>query len=233
MNIAALETSGRDGSAAALATGAQRPDGRWDLPLPAGRRSAETLPAALRDLLAQTGWRPEQIDVVAVAAGPGSFTGLRVGVTAAKLLAYVAGARVVEVNTLAAIAAQAEGPEAGALWAVIDAQRGELFAARWGPGDEVGPDAHVELLSVQQWVSRLAPGDTVSGPILARLIDRLPHGVTAADPAHWSPRAATVADLALPRALAGETIAPEALLPHYHRLSAAEEKKQEKLSGTS
>ena len=73
-------------------------------------------------LLKQVGWRPDDVQLVAVSVGPGSFTGLRVGVTAAKVFAYAVGAEVLGVDTLEAIAA-ASPDDVAEVSAVIDAQR--------------------------------------------------------------------------------------------------------------
>ncbi len=74
--------------------------------------------------------------LVAVAVGPGSFTGLRVGVTTVKLFAYAVGAEVLGINTLEVIAAQAPD-EIGDVWAVLDALRGEIIAAYFCAGQGV------------------------------------------------------------------------------------------------
>jgi tRNA threonylcarbamoyladenosine biosynthesis protein TsaB len=172
-------------------------------------------------LLDQTGWQATAIDAVAVASGPGSFTSLRVGVTAAKMLAFVAGCGVVEVDTLAVLAAQA-GNRKQPVWAVLDAQRNELFAARFNAENLTPP---TEILPVEIWLAKLQPGEMVIGPVLEKLRPELPAGVLVAPEESWTPDAQTVVQLALPAALAGEFISPEQLLPRYHRLSAAEEKR--------
>jgi tRNA threonylcarbamoyladenosine biosynthesis protein TsaB len=72
---------------------------------------------------------PDEVDRVAVGLGPGSFTGLRIGVATARGLAQGWGTELVGVSTLRALAAGA--PDAGAVAVVIDARRGEVFAAAW------------------------------------------------------------------------------------------------------
>ncbi len=110
MRILALETTDKTGTVAAL-------DGSnllAEMTLEPTRRSAQTLAPAIQSLLSQVGWRPPDVQLVGVSIGPGSFTGLRVGVTMAKVLAYAVGAEVLGVDTLEAVAAAAYGgPEEG------------------------------------------------------------------------------------------------------------------------
>ncbi len=91
-----------------------------------GRRHAQMLVADVRAALDELHWSPSQIDVVAVSAGPGSFTGLRVGIVFAKTFAWANQTKLVAVDTLQAIAQQAPAsiPE---VTVISDAQRGELF----------------------------------------------------------------------------------------------------------
>src|SRR5687768_13624521 len=124
MRILALETSGKAGSVA-VADGPRLID---QLELNRDRRSAQSLAAGIRTLLDAIGWRIAEIELVAVTIGPGSFTGLRVGVVTAKTLAYTLGARIIGAGTLDVIAAQARCAESH-LAAAIDAQRGQVFAA--------------------------------------------------------------------------------------------------------
>jgi tRNA threonylcarbamoyladenosine biosynthesis protein TsaB len=106
------------------------------------RHATALLPAAERVAAAAGGW--EAIDRIAVGVGPGSFTGLRVGVTAARALALGLNKPLVPVGTLSALAAAiASSPLAGAgrrALAVLDARRGEAFALlRDSEGAEVWP----------------------------------------------------------------------------------------------
>lgn len=97
-----------------------------------GRPHAETLLPALEAALSLAGVRPEEIEAFAVSIGPGSFTGLRVGLATVKGLAFGTGRPVAPVSTLAATACAAAGwPDPVA--ALLDARRGEVYAAAYGP----------------------------------------------------------------------------------------------------
>ncbi|HEX5471854.1 MAG TPA: tRNA (adenosine(37)-N6)-threonylcarbamoyltransferase complex dimerization subunit type 1 TsaB, partial [Lacipirellulaceae bacterium] len=98
--ILAIETSGRHGSVATLGgeVGEARLVGQ--LALTGDQRTAQSLAPAMQQLLAAAQWTPESLDLVAVTVGPGSFTGLRIGVTTAKAFAYAVGADIIRVNTL-------------------------------------------------------------------------------------------------------------------------------------
>jgi tRNA threonylcarbamoyladenosine biosynthesis protein TsaB len=170
-------------------------------------------------------WRPADIELVCVTTGPGSFTGLRIGVVAAKTLAYAASAQLVGVHTLAAIAAGVEQwPKR--LWTVLDAQRQELFVSRFdGDRSIVGQLVpETEILGIQAWLDRLAPGDAVTGPPVGKLRPQIPDGINIVDERLWHPMAAAVGKLGVQLLERGESIDPLKLVPHYYRKSAAEEK---------
>src|SRR4029077_17224460 len=107
MRILAIETSGRTASVAAL----EAADGDVVLLQEAAttrdERTAQALFPVLKVMLQEVGWAPDAIELWTVGVGPGSFTGLRIGVTLAKTFAYAAGAEVIGVNTLAVLAEQA------------------------------------------------------------------------------------------------------------------------------
>jgi tRNA threonylcarbamoyladenosine biosynthesis protein TsaB len=228
----ALETSERVGSLATL-EGAGQTLSVWRESLPAGERTAQSLLPAIQTELGKRGWEPKQLDWIAVTSGPGSFTGLRLGVTTAKTLAYATGAQLAEVHTLSAVAAGVSLPTQR-LWTVLDAQRNELFVACFLPGwqarQEFFPETHV--VGVERWLEGLQSGDTVCGPPLAKLLGRLPAGVTAAPRAQWFPCASWVGQLAVDSVRAGAGSAGPGstgvnamqLVPRYYRKSAAEEK---------
>jgi tRNA threonylcarbamoyladenosine biosynthesis protein TsaB len=220
MRILALETSTRLASVAALAD--DRLLGQSDFG--SDQRTAQAFAPSMVRQLEAVGWKPGDVQLMVVSHGPGSFTGLRVGVTAAKTLAYATGAEILGVNTLQVIAAQATGPWQE-ITAVADAQRRQLFAARFrrkGQAWEVAEPT--SIVDSQAWLRSLTEGQVVTGPGLARLRDPLPHGVMATPMESWLPRAETVGRIGYLDYTAGRRDDLWKLTPHYYRRSAAEEK---------
>jgi tRNA threonylcarbamoyladenosine biosynthesis protein TsaB len=221
MHILALESSGKWGSVAA----AIGPKLVGQRNLNPAQRNAQSLAAGIRALVEGIGWRTADIELVAVTKGPGSFTGLRVGVVTAKTLAYSLGARVIGLDTLEVIAAQARC-DLPRLSVAMDAQRGAVFAATFeggAPGEWQKIDGP-RLLDDEAWLTGLKPGMASSGPALARLASRLPAGITLIDEADRAPRADAVAQLAWVRHMQGAYDDVWTLAPLYMRKSAAEEK---------
>jgi tRNA threonylcarbamoyladenosine biosynthesis protein TsaB len=192
--------------------------------LPARERTAQSLAPGLREMLRQVDWPAQSIELVSVTVGPGSFTGLRIGVTTAKALAYALGAQIIGVDTLEVLAAQAPAA-AGRLWTIVDAQRQELFAASF---EFVGAAARrtsaTQIMHQEKWLAGLEAGDRVIGPALERLAARLPAHVLALPTELWQPTAAAVGQVAWRAYQAGRRDDVWKLLPNYFRPSAAEEK---------
>lgn len=226
--IVAIETVGFTGSVA-LAEGDRLVA---EQVLPREKRVAQTLAPAIQAMLAQQGWKATEVDLVAVAVGPGSFTGLRCGVTTAKVLAYAAKADVLGVDSLAVIA---EGAPTSCqeLAAVIDAQRRQLFVATFhrDASGQMQPDAASHIVDIETWLTSLPAGQRVAGPVLEKLASRLPAHVQPLPPEYWLPRAACVASLAWRQYQAGERHDVWQIVPKYLRASAAEEKRGEQLPG--
>ena len=220
MRILALETSGLYGSVAVLDD--DRVIGETELPR--DRRSAQMLAPAIQQQLAAVQWRPAEIELIAVTQGPGSFTGLRVGITTAKTLAYATGAAVLGVNTLAVIAAQVAG-ESRDVCAVLDAQRQQLYAAtfRRTPAGRLETIAEATIVDRTAWLANCG-GLAVTGSGLKGLVDLLPQSAVMVNEEFWAPRAATVGQLAFCDYQTGRRDDVWQLLPLYIRRSAAEEK---------
>ena len=196
-------------------------------------------------VLRQVGWSVKSLDAVAVALGPGSFTGLRIGLATARTLAFAVGAKLFGVNTLQVIAVnaclagdfgQTEKPHSGRLiTAAVDAQRGEVSAQTFWltPSRHFAGDFYPEpiderrLLSVSAWwaMANDAALD-YTGPILFKTAGAKPESVRLLDESLWLPRAVGVSRIAWERLLSGESDDLMTMQPYYSRRSAAEEKKQ-------
>jgi len=221
MRILALETTTATGAVAALSDRTLL----GQISLQSGQRSAQALAPALRDLFSNVGWQAADVQLIAVTQGPGSFTGLRVGVTTAKTLAYVVGAELVGVDTLEVIAAGAPG-EISAVSVVLDAGRDQVFAADFVREDEYRVRAvhATRIIERDAWLAGSQARGHVSGPGLRNLIDQLPPDVIALAPEHWPPQAAIVGQTGLTHYLAGRRDDHWTLVPNYYRKSAAEER---------
>lgn len=222
MRLLAIETTGSAGSLALLDEGTVLETLKLDPAL----RSAQSLAPAIVDLLKKVKWKPADLQGICVATGPGSFTGLRIGVATAKLLAYAVGADVIGVHTLEAISAQAPADYYD-LWVAMDAQREQVFAGHFlrSPGEaERSWDGNTLLLANEAWIQMLSPGSAVSGPALHKLSPLIPAEIKKVDAMQWDPIAVTVGTIGWRAFKSGRRDDLHSLLPHYFRKSAAEEK---------
>ncbi len=189
---------------------------------------ATRLLAMTDELLVQAGLGLEQVDRIAAGAGPGTFTGLRVGIATARGLAQSLGTELVAVSSLRALAHGARGGEEGAgrtVLATIDARRREVFAAAYSPrGEELAggralPPADIVTVLGEAGATEGAPLGVGDGAVRYRVeLERA--GVEV--PADTSPlhllRAAAVCELGLAASAAGYA----EVLPDYLRRPDAE-----------
>ncbi|MEW4568302.1 tRNA (adenosine(37)-N6)-threonylcarbamoyltransferase complex dimerization subunit type 1 TsaB [Tautonia sp. JC769] len=223
MNLLALDTSTLH---SAVALGCL--DGRslFEHPEP-GPRHGRLLVPAIRDLLRRADLRPRDLHAVAVAVGPGSFTGLRVGVTAAKTLAFAVGCPILPLSTLE-ILAQNAPTDALRVVTAIDAQRGDLFSAsfrREATGSPLLREAPDQIIPAEAWAAGLPTGGFVLCPTPDRIAAMLPEHASIGPPEQARPDGQALLSLAA-RALAdGDRADPWTLEPRYLRRSAAEEKR--------
>ena len=192
-----------------------------EMTLDAEARSASLLAPGIQKILQQAQWQATDLDRIAVTVGPGSFTGLRVGVTTAKTLAYALGIDVIGVNTLAVLASQVN--HTGVVESVMDAQRNEVFRQRFEVRNGVAVACgDVTIEDDLQWQQEIESNVVVTGPVLKKLEPLFNRDLQTAPAAQWTPQAATVARLALNLEPVGT---PFELNPIYYRKSAAEEKR--------
>lgn len=211
--ILALDTSTRAGSAALARDGEVVAASAGD----PSRTHGERLPGDLLALAGEAGVALSDVDRFAVASGPGSFTGLRVGLATAQALALVHRRPVVPVSTLEALA-RTPGP-GGRVLAWLDGRRRDVFAALYEratgaclAGPRVGPPAEI----LDAWMPELAGrrvdvvGDAVAAA-RALLAERLGPAAGLVD--HPPPLAPAVARIAFER----RGVAPHAAQPLYVR----------------
>jgi tRNA threonylcarbamoyladenosine biosynthesis protein TsaB len=227
MLVLALDTTTRAGSVALIRDGEVLDVHVGDAAL----THAARLPGDLLEVLRRRGLDLADVDLFAVAAGPGSFTGLRIGIAAIQGLAFATRRPVVGVSALEALARGADdrAPLVGA-W--MDAQRGEVYAQLYGQGATlerpvlrpaaVGRPAVI----LDAWATDLAPDGArflfVGDGALAHraaIDDRWPGARVAST---VPPLAPTIALLAAHRAAHGEAGPPHAVKPLYVRRPDAE-----------
>jgi len=217
--ILALDTTTRAGSAAVLRDGAVLAELSGDPALTHGQR----LPGELMRVLEQADVRIEDVDLFGVAAGPGSFTGLRVGIATVQGLAMARGRRVVPVSTLDALAWAGTNPHRRiAAW--MDAQRGEVSAALYAPNGRdtlIDPHSATPASVLDRWVAEVDVTTAVfigDGAVRYREIVEGragPAAIVAPPPLARFVGAIAAADLA-------RAVLPHAVVPIYIRVSDAE-----------
>ena len=218
MVILGLDTATRAGSAA-LMRGAEAVDVQASDP---ARPQAARLPAELMALLDRHGLELPQIDIYAVATGPGSFTGLRIGIATMQGLALAQGKPLIGISAFDALAWTADretGRDAGPVATWVDAWRGEVYAAVYENGAEIMPpavDTPVHLLRHLRVATRFV-GDGAA--VYADLITAA--GGRVSDPA-VPPIAGAIASLAAREAEAGRCPPPHTIRPLYVRRPDAE-----------
>ena len=230
MHVLAFETSAKAASVALTENGKLLGESYQNT----GLTHSQTLMVMAEDLLKQCGKRVEDIGAVAVAEGPGSFTGVRIGVAAAKGFAWGRELPCYGVSTLEAMA-ESLGIWEGYVCPVMDARRSQvynaLFYVKQGVISRVSKDRAIALSDLAQELQSLEGpiylvGDgsnltysTLSGQIPALVLP----------PEHrLHQRAIGVGLLAAKKIAAGETGDGNALTPNYLRLSQAERERLEK-----
>jgi tRNA threonylcarbamoyladenosine biosynthesis protein TsaB len=201
---------------------------------------ARLLAAAIERTTAASGWHPAEADLVAVVAGPGSFTGLRVGVTAAKMLAWTTRCRLVAISAFELAAARggqlatSRWPNASQLELGLDAGRGEVHATT-AVRDPLAIGgwrlSEPQLIPQDHWLTRLEMSSCETGAV-AVIPPELKLTPSQADLrlvlATELPTATAcdVARLGMLHAEHGAAANPATLVPTYLRPSYAEERRK-------
>jgi tRNA threonylcarbamoyladenosine biosynthesis protein TsaB len=219
LHILALDTTTRAGSIAVARDHAILCEFAGE----AARTHGERLPSDISRALETAGVALADLDLLAVAAGPGSFTGLRVGISAVQGLAMARSLHVVPVPTLEALARSADATPGMLIAAWMDGQRGEVFAAVYNDaGEEIvpaiagSPDVILDGWRLPSGAAVVFIGDAAAGH--RSLIER-----------HAGPHVHIVQPPLLARAIARiaseqpeRAVPPHEIVPVYVRKSDAE-----------
>lgn len=213
-----LETSGRVGRIG-LGTGDRVLVERR---LDPARRHARDLAPVTAELLAETGHSVADFTGVVVGLGPGSYTGLRVGIASAQALAYARGIPAYGVPTFTACARSlASSVERAEI--ISDAHLGKLYWQLFHQQDgEWAAESDLMIVSIDEWLTRREPGRIVSGPGVEIVETHIRDNAIPHDEAGCEPRLTELLDLggkSRPRTGVAELIE---LQPIYGRPSSAE-----------
>ena len=198
-----------------------------------GLTHSQTLMVMAEDMLKQCGYTAKDVTHVAVAAGPGSFTGVRIGVAAAKGLAWGLQVPCCGVSTLEAMAKNM-GIYAGIVCAVMDARRNQVYNALFrvenGDFSRITEDRAISLADLGAELSQMEGEVYLVGD--GSLVAKAALGDRVIAPAEhrMHQRAAGVAMVAAEMIAAGAICDAESMQPNYLRLSQAEREKLERQS---
>jgi tRNA threonylcarbamoyladenosine biosynthesis protein TsaB len=226
MLLLATDTSGKNGSIALARVTVGQSDVEIVevVPLAGGAFSAQLVPQ-IAALLEKHGYRKTDLAAFAVASGPGSFTGLRVGLAAIKALAEALQKPIAAISLLGAVAwsSTAHGAERSRILAALDAGRGDVYVGDY----ELGPQMHMQserLLSREEFLAEATGAEathtTIVTPdaVLAAMVQAAGTQVEVIE----YPNAGVIARLGWDRLQRGQTVRPEQLEANYIRHSDAE-----------
>jgi tRNA threonylcarbamoyladenosine biosynthesis protein TsaB len=240
MHVLALDTTTLEGSVALVDQHRVIDERRGD----GARSQTERLPGELLQLADAHGLSVGAIDLFAVASGPGSFTGMRIGVATIQGLALTTGRKIVAVSALEALAQRAGSAPGGFVAAWMDARRHHVFTALYRISDAAvfsperlieveGPCVGSPASTIVRWKSVVGDAGAVfvgDGAVLYA-------GVIRSDaPENWTAQTETpllagaIGRMALARAARGDAVEPGAVAPLYVRRPDVELERERKAS---
>ncbi len=220
-----IETSGRGGSVA-VASGSELLAVQH---LEESRRHARDLAPVTAALLGERGWKPPELAAVIVSLGPGSYTGLRVGLMSAKVLAYSTGCALIGVDTFLALALQVPDEASEFVDVIADAQQDKVYVQRFARSPGTWREfSALSIAPFAEWQANRGPRAWVTGPGLHRRSGDVTEGERVTPESCWNPRPESLLRLGLARYLTGERDDPYRIEPRYLRPSSAEQQWQDR-----
>ncbi len=228
-----IETSGRNASIALLDERAVLEQFRFS---EQGDSTTKSLPVCVQRMLRKQGIKPYELDCLAVSRGPGSFTGLRVGLVFAKTFSYATGVPLAAVDTFAVIVEQlnlAQGRlQTETVEVVEDLRKGQIAWQRFSQrGNNWKAEDEINVTGLEDWALLSRENVSLTGPTVDRILKQLPEknalfSATILPEKERFPSAVEVAILGQTELERNGPLHPFELKPLYIRRSAAEEKKR-------
>jgi len=217
MLILSIDTSGKNGSVALARGDADKFELIATSPVEGGTFSAQLIPQIAR-LLSDNNLQKSNIDAFAAATGPGSFTGLRIGLTAVKGLAEILHKPIAAVSVLeACVLTSGIKYDDARVFAALDAQRNEVYLGEYLLGRGIATKKDEVLLTRDEFVKR------VQGKVAVTPYEELAKAARSSDVLRIErPNSADVARIGLQKIARGETVSVEELDANYIRRSDAE-----------
>jgi tRNA threonylcarbamoyladenosine biosynthesis protein TsaB len=212
-----IDTSGKQGGIALLRDGQELDSAA----IAGGTFSAQLIPQ-VAELLSRHKLKKEDVSGFAVASGPGSFTGLRVGLAAVKGLAEILGKPIATVSMLEALALAAR--REGKVVSALDAQRQEIFFGEYEVAAEGAKTLREELLAQPDLIAHLRGDSKLAAPVVTsdESVALLLRGAGIACATVPRPGAADIARIGAQKLARGESVTVEQLDANYIRRSDAE-----------
>ncbi|MFT3881243.1 MAG: tRNA (adenosine(37)-N6)-threonylcarbamoyltransferase complex dimerization subunit type 1 TsaB [Gemmatales bacterium] len=187
------------------------------------RQHTRDLIPQCKRLCEENHWKPTDLDAIAVSIGPGSYTGLRVGIMTAKALAYALNKSLIAVPTFDVIAWQCfqAQPQLNALQVIADGQQDRVYVQQLA--NDMTILSPLSILIGEQWRASLIAGSTLTGPGLRQQQDKLPSTVIILDEPLWDPKLPSLLTLGHRHLLEKKFADSFRLEPLYLRASSAEE----------
>ncbi|MBM7616788.1 tRNA threonylcarbamoyl adenosine modification protein YeaZ [Weissella uvarum] len=189
------------------------------------RNHSTQLMPFIDELVQGVGWRPQDLTRVVVSQGPGSYTGLRIGVTTAKTLAFTLKIALAGVSSLALLASNADQTEA-LIVPMMDARNHNIYAGayQWRQGhlENVLADAHTNVAALLEQLGQVQNAIVFAGeyaPFKTDILDAFPDARFVTD---TLPHAAHLPNLVDPKQVLTNMDDIHRFVPNYHRLSQAE-----------
>jgi len=191
----------------------------------AGPSTSAAIPSLIRSLFTNSGFQPKDLDAIAVTTGPGSFTGVRIGIALVKGLAFATGKPVVPLSSLELLAMNA-GMSAVPVCTMFDARKGEVYTATFSFADGFKPTRMEKAADPITVIDETVEPTLFIGDGATRyrelICGRLGSLAIFPEEHLHRPKASAAIPLAINLLRSGAAVSPFELLPRYLRLSEAE-----------